>query len=73
LDSDIGDLYGSAYVTGTDVSQIQPSLVPPNVKFVIDDFNASVYREVKSYDMIHMRDLLGCVVDWPSLIAECFR
>lgn len=68
----MGDLHPSALVFGTDVSQIQPPEVPPNVKFVIDDFNASTYREVKLYDMIHMRDLLGCVGDWPRLLVKCF-
>ena len=69
----MGDLHPSAFVIGTDVSQIQPRWVPPNVKFVMDNFNAGIYREVKMYDMIHMRDLLGCVRDWPSLIGKCFE
>ena len=34
---DAADRYPSALVTGTDLSPIQPSWVPPNCKFEIDD------------------------------------
>ena len=35
---DMGDNYPSAVVTGIDLSPTQPSWIPPNVKFEIDDF-----------------------------------
>ena len=35
---DMADLYPSAVVTGTDLSPTQPSWVPPNVRFEVDDF-----------------------------------
>ena len=35
---DVADSYPSAIVTGTDLSPTQPSWVPPNVRFEIDDF-----------------------------------
>jgi hypothetical protein len=70
---DIGDEYPIAHVTGIDVSAIQPKLVPQNVEFQIDDFNAPGYEERKQYDLIHGRELLGSVVNWPKLIEKCYR
>jgi hypothetical protein len=35
---DMADKYPSAVVIGTDLSPMQPSLVPPNVRFEVDDF-----------------------------------
>lgn len=37
---DMGEMYPSARVMGTDLSPIQPEWVPPNVSFEIDDFEA---------------------------------
>jgi SAM-dependent methyltransferase len=34
---DLADLYPSASIVSNDLSPIQPSFVPPNVKFVVDD------------------------------------
>lgn len=35
---DMADLYPTAQIIGTDLSPVQPSWVPPNCKFEIDDF-----------------------------------
>ena len=35
---DMADEYPSAVVTGTDLSPTQPSWVPPNARFEVDDF-----------------------------------
>lgn len=37
LHREFADLFPSATVTGTDLSPIQPSWVPPNVQFEVDD------------------------------------
>lgn len=37
LHSLIPSQYPSAEILGNDISPIQPSLVPPNVKFEVDD------------------------------------
>ena len=34
---EMGDEFPGAIITGTDLSPIQPVIVPPNVKFWIDD------------------------------------
>jgi SAM-dependent methyltransferase len=69
---DIGDKYPSAEVLGNDLSPIQPSLVPPNVKFEVDDVeNEWVYGS--KFDFIHSRYLAGAIKDWPKLMSQAFK
>ncbi|KAL0466353.1 S-adenosyl-L-methionine-dependent methyltransferase [Neurospora intermedia] len=70
---DFADEYPHAEVIGTDVSPIQPSWVPPNVKFEIDDCNLDWTYADDSFDFIHMRMLAGVVTDWEKLFRNAFR
>ncbi|KAI9831669.1 MAG: hypothetical protein M1819_004735 [Sarea resinae] len=67
---DIADKYPSASVIGTDLSPIQPTLVPPNLQFEIDDFTAEWVYTKSSFDFIHARGLYGCVADWPAFYRQ---
>lgn len=67
------EIYPSSEVVGIDLSKMQPTHVPPNVEFQIDDINSRLYKENTEYDLIHVRELLGSVVDWPELIGKCFE
>lgn len=71
--SDFGDAYPSAAVTGTDLSPIQPSWVPPNVKFEIDDANLDWTWDDNTFDFIHVRFLAGNIADWSRFYREAFR
>lgn len=70
---DFADSYPIAEVIGTDLSPIQPSWVPPNLRFLVDDaeepwlFNAS-----RPFDFIHARDLGGAIADWPRLLRQAY-
>ncbi|GAB1193960.1 hypothetical protein APSETT444_003197 [Aspergillus pseudonomiae] len=56
--TDFADLHPGTTVIGTDLSPIQPSLVPPNVYFEIDDCcDEWVYKT--PFDYIHVRGLYG--------------
>ncbi|KAK7408530.1 hypothetical protein QQX98_009290 [Neonectria punicea] len=70
---DFGDMYPDADVVGTDLSPIQPSWVPPNVSFQIDDFTQEWTFPDGSLDYVHMRWLIGCVTDWTALFQQVFR
>ncbi|KAK3399768.1 S-adenosyl-L-methionine-dependent methyltransferase [Sordaria brevicollis] len=70
---DFADEYPNAEVIGTDVSPIQPTWVPPNVKFEIDDCNQEWTFNENSFDFIHMRMLVGVVTDWNELFLNAFR
>lgn len=65
--------YPSAQVIGTDLSPIQPTWVPPNVKFQIDDAEAEWTWERDSFDYIHIRHLAGAIKDWPALLKQAYK
>ncbi|CAI6306338.1 unnamed protein product [Periconia digitata] len=70
---DFGDAHPGAEVFGTDLSPIQPSWVPPNVKFYIDDAESDwVYPPDEHFDFIHARELAGAIGDWDKLCKQSF-
>ncbi|RPA82441.1 S-adenosyl-L-methionine-dependent methyltransferase [Ascobolus immersus RN42] len=68
---DFGDLFPDAEVIGTDLSPIQSTWVPPNVKFQIDDFEEDWNFE-QPFDYIHARHLVGSVKDWPRFMKQIY-
>lgn len=70
--SDVAEKHPEADVKGIDVSPIQPIWVPPNTVFELDDFNLE-WQDQNKYDLIHERELLGSVPDWPMFYERCFR
>ncbi|KAK3399758.1 S-adenosyl-L-methionine-dependent methyltransferase [Sordaria brevicollis] len=70
---DFADEFPNAEVIGTDVSPIQPSWVPPNVKFELDDCNAEWTWPDNTFDFIHIRFLVGVVEDWYKLFRQAYR
>ncbi|KAL7628840.1 hypothetical protein AAE478_000355 [Parahypoxylon ruwenzoriense] len=72
---DIGtgtDEYPNCEIIGTDLSPIQPSWCPPNVKFEIDDAEQPWTYAPDSFDYIHIRYLLGGISDWPKLYRQAY-
>ncbi|KAJ4152412.1 hypothetical protein NW754_004207 [Fusarium falciforme] len=70
---DFADDYPDAEITGTDISPIQPSWVPPNLRFEIEDCTREWTFKSDSTDYIHMRWLMGSIRDWDFLSSEAFR
>ncbi|CEI63417.1 unnamed protein product [Fusarium venenatum] len=70
---DFADQYPNAEVIGTDLSPIQPSWVPPNVKFDLEDATRDWSWSENSFDFVHMRYLIGAISDWGVLFKEAFR
>ncbi|KAF1842642.1 S-adenosyl-L-methionine-dependent methyltransferase [Cucurbitaria berberidis CBS 394.84] len=67
---EFADKFPSAEVIGTDLSPTQPSLVPPNLRFEVDDFTEPWVFRRNSFDFIHARCLYGCVADWSAFYKE---
>lgn len=67
---DIADLYPSASVVATDLSPIQPTDVPPNLEFQIDDFTLPWTFSKNSFDFVHARCIYGSVADYPALYSS---
>ncbi|PNP61702.1 hypothetical protein FNYG_13563 [Fusarium nygamai] len=71
--TDFADQYPSAQVIGTDISPIQPSWVPPNCEFYIDDAQLEWTWPADYFDYIHIRDLYGSIDDWFALYKRAYR
>ncbi|KAM7211100.1 Demethylmenaquinone methyltransferase [Rhypophila decipiens] len=71
---DFADLHPRAQVIGTDVSPMQPTWVPPNLQFQIDDANEEewTWRE-NEFDFVHVRALFGSIISWPAFYKEAYR
>ncbi|KAH6631357.1 S-adenosyl-L-methionine-dependent methyltransferase [Chaetomium tenue] len=70
---DFGDEFPNAEVIGTDISPIQPTWIPPNVKFEIDDANLPWTWRDDTFDFVHVRGMIGTIIDWPAFYREAFR
>ncbi|KAK2795571.1 hypothetical protein FQN51_000425 [Onygenales sp. PD_10] len=67
----VGDEIPSAHVIGTDLSPIQPSWVPPNVQFYVEDVeNEWVYGTNDAFDLIHARGMGGSIGDWDKFVRQ---
>lgn len=70
--TDMGDLFPSAQIEATDLSPIQPSSVPENVHFLIEDADEDWVVNPNHYDYIHTRVLLGCFSNFEKIIQKGF-
>ena len=73
IHSDFADAHPDVEVIGTDITPIQPTFVPPNLRFEIDDANLDWTFRDNTFDYIHIRFLVGCIADWYKLFREAFR
>ncbi|KJK61582.1 Methyltransferase domain protein [Aspergillus parasiticus SU-1] len=64
--------YPEAQVIGTDLSPIQPSWIPPNCVFEIDDFELP-WNFTQPFDFIHARSVEGSVKDFPHLFRQAHQ
>jgi SAM-dependent methyltransferase len=67
----VGEKFPSATVIGTDLSPIQPSSVPPNVKFYVEDAEDE-WTFDKGFDLVHGRMLAGSIGDWTEFFRRAF-
>ncbi|KAK3502284.1 S-adenosyl-L-methionine-dependent methyltransferase [Neurospora crassa] len=71
--ADFADEFPNAEVIGTDITPIQPSWVPANVKFELDDCNLEWTWPDNTFDFIHMRMLFGIIEDWDAIFRQAYR
>lgn len=70
---DFADEFTGATVVGTDLSPIQPSWIPPNLEFFVDDVeNLWSYNSNETFDYIHGRAMSGSIKDWSKLYNQAF-
>jgi SAM-dependent methyltransferase len=71
----MGDEYPEAEVIGTDIAKIQPSAVPLNVFFEIDDAEEEggwTYAD-DEFDLVHFRSMMGAFTDWNLIYKEAYK
>lgn len=73
LHSNMADEFPSAKVIATDITPTQPSFVPPNLEFQIDDAQMEWTFEPESFDFIHIRYLQGSIEDWNKLYGQVYK
>lgn len=71
---EMGEEFPEAEVQGTDLSPIQPTTVPENVRFFVDDAaDEDWVLPPEHFDFIHTRMLLGCFTDFRDIIQKAFH
>ncbi|KAJ9642711.1 hypothetical protein H2204_002359 [Knufia peltigerae] len=70
---DFGDQFASANVQGIDLSPIQPTSVPPNVIFYVEDAEGDHWSYKTKFDLIHCRALCGVFANWPKFYAQAYK
>lgn len=69
---DMADEYPDCQVLGVDLSPVQPSWVPPNCRFDVDDFDQEWTFGENRFDMIHGRFLMGSVGSHAELYKKVY-
>ncbi|KAB5554621.1 S-adenosyl-L-methionine-dependent methyltransferase [Coniochaeta sp. 2T2.1] len=69
---EVGDQHPSAEVLGLDLSPIQPTWVPPNVRFMIDDVEDE-WLNGSDYDLVHFRSMALILRNLPKVIGQAYK
>ncbi|TKA68601.1 hypothetical protein B0A55_08917, partial [Friedmanniomyces simplex] len=69
---EFADAHPDCEVIGIDLSPGQPTLVPPNLKFLIDDAE-DVWIYNQTFSFIHARLMAGCFADWPNFFRQAYQ
>ncbi|KAL2154962.1 hypothetical protein VTH82DRAFT_3638 [Thermothelomyces myriococcoides] len=71
---DMADKYPAGVHVGVDLNYIQPEFIPANMRFLQKDIEDR-WQDLDpgTWDLIHMRCLMGSISDWPRVYAEVYR
>lgn len=69
---EMAETFPEAEVVGTDLSPIQPTWVPPNCIFEVDDVTLDWTFRKDSFDFIHSREMFGSIADWEEYFRQCY-
>ncbi|KAF4472468.1 hypothetical protein FALBO_629 [Fusarium albosuccineum] len=69
---DFADEHTGAQVVGVDLSPIQPSFVPPNVEFFIDDIEEP-WSFSEPFDYVHSRMMTFSIKSWPEYAKKIYE
>ncbi|RKK14337.1 hypothetical protein BFJ65_g10902 [Fusarium oxysporum f. sp. cepae] len=69
---DVADEHPEAEVLGVDLSPIQPSMVPFNCRFEIDDLE-DAWTFKHQFDFIFIRSMIASFKSWPDIFSKAFE
>ncbi|KAH6719500.1 S-adenosyl-L-methionine-dependent methyltransferase [Leptodontidium sp. MPI-SDFR-AT-0119] len=69
---DFADQFEDSEVIGVDLSPIQPTNVPFNVRFEIDDMAQTWTYPKNHFSFVHIRGLYGSIRDWPAFYKDAY-
>ncbi|KAK8437821.1 S-adenosyl-L-methionine-dependent methyltransferase [Phyllosticta citricarpa] len=72
IHNEFADEHPSANVLGIDLSPIQPTEIPPNCSFLVDDAEDQWAWDTK-FDFIHVRAMVAAIKDWPRLLGQSYE
>ncbi|CRG82966.1 hypothetical protein PISL3812_00313 [Talaromyces islandicus] len=70
---DFAEQFPGAEVLGIDLSPIQPTWVPPNCRFEIEDVESDWLYGQQSMDYVHARAMSGSIRDWPAFFEQTMQ
>ncbi|PVH79468.1 S-adenosyl-L-methionine-dependent methyltransferase [Cadophora sp. DSE1049] len=68
---DFADEHPESEVIGVDLSPIQPSFVPPNLTFQVDDIEEE-WTFTNKFDFIYSRMMTGSLMNWPKFFSQSY-
>ncbi|KAH6690781.1 S-adenosyl-L-methionine-dependent methyltransferase [Leptodontidium sp. MPI-SDFR-AT-0119] len=69
---DFADEHPETQVIGVDLSPTQPTMVPPNLSFQIDDLEQD-WVFTHKFDFIYSRMLVGSFANWPRFFEQAYE
>jgi SAM-dependent methyltransferase len=69
---DFADEHPESKVVGVDLSPIQPSFLPPNLTFQIDDLEEP-WTFAEKFDLIYSRMMIGSFANVPKFVEQSFE
>jgi hypothetical protein len=69
----VADLFPSAEVIGVDLSPVQPTYVPPNLRYIVDDIEEESWGYGANFDLAHLRFMSPLLKDVLGVAANVFR
>ncbi|KAF5017330.1 hypothetical protein F66182_10759 [Fusarium sp. NRRL 66182] len=69
---DVADKFPSASVIGVDLSPIQPTWVPPNLRFIVDDIEDE-WMHGHDFDFVHMRCISPWLKDQVKVLRQAYE
>ncbi|KAJ5785181.1 uncharacterized protein N7503_010393 [Penicillium pulvis] len=71
---DMATIFPNTTITGTDLSPVQPTEVPENVHFLVDDATEEEWLwDADHFDFIHVAHMSGAIASFKQVLRQSFK